>query len=659
MPTVAASASDLDALLADLNPAQREAATAVEGPVAILAGAGTGKTRVISRRAAYAIRSGYVAAEQVLVVTFTDKAAGEMVERLRALGLGGVVARTFHAHALTQLRHFWPSRHDGAALPGVLDSKAPLLVPLARALPGHYRFTPVKDLADEIEWAKSRRVPPGAYERALGMRQPPIPPDLMARVYAGYERAKTRIGRLDFDDMLTLTVDLLESDEEAASLVRARKRWFSVDEYQDTTPLQERLLELWAGGSRDIAVVGDEDQTIYTFAGATPALLTGFAARHPGARVVELTENYRSTPQVLELANRLLASQGRSKRLAAAASDGPTPSIERYPDAAAELDGVVDRLRRWHAEGIRAAETAVLVRTNAQLAPLEDALTRAGMAFQVRGVRFFDRPEVRGAIDVLRRSRLAAGPLAAGVRATWRRELGYGADDGGGGAEAREREASLDTLLAILAETSPPSLEAFIEELERRRAAERAAAGSGVNLLTLHRAKGLEWDGVVLPALEEGLLPIRPSDPDESIDEERRLFYVGITRARTHLALSWALRREVRGRDAARTRSRFLEAIQPRPAARVTQLPDAFERHVAAAERPPDPLFELLRAWRAERARVDGVPAYVVAHDSVLRDVAELRPATLAQLRRIRGFGPTKLERYGGEVLEVVASRSE
>ncbi|MEA2235152.1 MAG: ATP-dependent helicase UvrD/PcrA, partial [Solirubrobacteraceae bacterium] len=242
-----AKLADADRLLEDLNEAQREAVVTTRGPLAILAGAGTGKTRVISRRAAYAIATGVVAADQVLVVTFTDKAAGEMVERLAGLGLPGVVARTFHAHALSQLRHFWPSRNEGAPLPELLDTKLPILIRIARGLPGHYRFTAVRDLATEIEWAKSRGIAPAAYEAAAADRSSPIPADLMRRVYADYERAKSRSNRIDFDDLLTFTADLLDGDEEASEIVRSRKSWFSVDEYQDTSPLQQRLLELWAG----------------------------------------------------------------------------------------------------------------------------------------------------------------------------------------------------------------------------------------------------------------------------------------------------------------------------------------------------------------------------------------------------------------------------
>src|SRR5689334_1636176 len=331
-------------LLVDLDPEQREAVLATTGPIAILAGAGTGKTRVISRRTAYAVATDIVPSDQALVVTFTDKAAREMVERLQILGLPGVTARTFHAHALSQLRFFWPSRHAGEPLPQLLDTKIPILGRLARQLPGHFRFTPAKDLADEIEWAKSRQIGPRAYEhdvdRLAPGRVPPVPIDLFVRTFEGYERAKARQGRIDFDDLLVETVRLLEDDADAAETVRARKRWFSVDEYQDTSPLQQRLLELWLDDRADLCVVGDVDQTIYTFTGASSDYLTTFAERHPGARTIELTRNYRSTPEVLQLANRLIAADGRSKRLVTARPPGPEPTITRYPTAEEDMTAV-------------------------------------------------------------------------------------------------------------------------------------------------------------------------------------------------------------------------------------------------------------------------------------------------------------------------------
>ena len=274
---------DPDALLADLDPEQREAVLGDARAGGHPRGRRHGQDARHQPPRGVRDRHGAVPPDQVLMVTFSEKAAGEMVERLRTLGLPGVTARTFHAHALSQLRCFWPSRHDGAPLPELLESKMPIVGRLARQLPGHYRFTPAKDLADEIEWAKSRRVTPCGYaeEAARLGREPPIPAELFVRMYGGYERAKLRAGQIDFDDMLVHTVELLEADEEARRTVQARKRWFSVDEYQDTSPLQERLLELWLGDGRDLCVVGDEDQTIYTFTGATSGFLTTFAARWP------------------------------------------------------------------------------------------------------------------------------------------------------------------------------------------------------------------------------------------------------------------------------------------------------------------------------------------------------------------------------------------
>ena len=667
--------ADADRLLDNLNTAQREAVRATSGPVAILAGAGTGKTRVISRRTAYAIATGIVPADQALVVTFTDKAAGEMVERLAGLGLGGVVARTFHAHALSQLRFFWPSRHDGEPLPALLDSKLPFIIRSARGLPGHYRFTPVRDLATEIEWAKARGIGPAGYEAAIGSRTPPIPVDLMRRVFADYERAKVRAGRIDFDDLLAETIALLETDAEAAGIVRSRKTWFSVDEYQDTSPHQQRLLELWAGDRDDLCVVGDEDQTIYTFTGATSSYLTGFADRHAGARVIALTENYRSTPQILGVANRLLAGDGRSKALTATRPDGAPPTIERYADGEMELAALTRTIRGLLAgsgpDRIEAAEVAILVRMNAQLAPIEEALTRAGVAYQVRGVRFYERSEVAAALATIRHLTTDASGrvLATAIRVAIRDELGHDPGeatvrpDGPRGDESRERAAALETVLAIVDEVvrADPAADrgSVRAELERRAAHERDGAADGVNLLTYHRAKGLEWDAVFLPMLEDGTLPIRQAfDDDAAIAEERRLLYVGITRARRRLHLSWADRRETRGRETRRTRSRFLAGLTPAAARESSSARGRLPAPTGVRPRPAtgdDPLFDALRAWRTERARDEKMPAYVVAYDETLAAIAAARPTSLAGLERVKGIGPAKLDRYGADILAIVA----
>jgi ATP-dependent DNA helicase UvrD/PcrA len=674
-------ARDPDALLADLDPAQREAVTITSGPLCILAGAGSGKTRVISRRVAYALATGVVRQRNVLVVTFTDKAAGEMRGRLADLGHPGVTAATFHAAALRQLRHFWP-RVRGGEPPRIAESKVPALAPLAAGLPGGYRYLAVRDLAAEIEWAKARRIGPAEYASgaiAQG-RDGPLPVDLMAGLFRRYQTALERAGLIDFEDMLARTIELIESDDAVAAEVRDRYRWFSVDEYQDTNPLQAELLDAWLGGRRDLAVVGDEDQTIYTFTGASSDYLTGFASRYPDARTVTLETNFRSTPEVLGLANRVLAA-GRDaldervpgaqprppKRLVASLPGGPAPSIAGFPSDEDELAAMIAAIRVLARRGTPYGSMAVLVRTNAQLPPMERALGVAGIGFHVRGEGFFARPEVRRAIGVARSLARASSdePLVARLATAFERELGVRRDRPPEGEAAAERHAAVVTLLELAGELAAgdPSagVPAFLAEVERRSAVEAAGAPTGVELLTYHRAKGLEWDAVFLPALEEGTLPIRQATEPAELAEERRLLYVGITRARRHLWLSWANRRTgATGREGRRSRSRFLDGLVPAPVGRprvaVGETASARPPRVDPSERSP--LSNALRAWRTERARADEVAAFIVFHDTTIEAIAARRPTSIAELRRVPGVGPTKLDRYGEEILAVVSRTS-
>jgi DNA helicase-2/ATP-dependent DNA helicase PcrA len=675
----------------DLNPAQREAVETTAGPLCILAGAGTGKTRVISRRVAYAIATGAVHPGHVLVVTFTDKAANEMRERLAALGFPGVQAQTFHAAAFRQLRYFWGRLSEGR-LPEVLDSKAPLLGPLQRSLPGGYKFTAVKDLADELEWAKARRLDPSGYQEAVEAmgRTPPIPGDLFAGLFRRYERAKERAAKIDFEDMLVRMLEGFEAREDVAEEFRGQYRWFSVDEYQDTNPLQQALLEAWLGERRDLAVVGDEDQTIYTFTGATSEYLTGFARRFPEARVVRLEDNYRSSPEVLTLANRLLAATpgrgpDRGKRLVATRPSGPEPTVAAFENAEREVRALVAEVARLAKAGVDTDEVAVLVRTNAQIPPFEEALAAAGIRYQVRGELFFRRTEVLRALGVLRSrsARAAGGGLVDALEAIWFERFGFRRDEEPDGEEARQRHASLVTLLGIAERLAGPGsreggegaagagaptpgpgadqaagavagMALFLEEVGRRAAQEAEGTGGGVNLLTYHRAKGLEFDAVLLPALEEGLLPIRQASEPAEVAEERRLLYVGLTRARAHLWLSWAARRAgPSGREQPRKPSRFLDDLVPpggsrvRPRAVATGMTRTGRASVAAE----GPLAEQLRAWRRKRAEADGVPAYVVFNDRTLAALSERRPRSRGELLAIEGIGPSKLDRYGDELL--------
>ena len=637
---------DAEQILENLNEEQRQAARANRGPVAILAGAGTGKTTTITHRIAYQVATGTFPAEQILAVTFTEKAAGELKSRLAGLGVDGVDARTFHSAALSHLHKLW-ERHSGTPVPTVLDHKAPLISSLANALPAPHKFLPRRELAGEIEWAKNRMVTPDGYlaELERSDHEPPIPPELMLGVYEGYERRKQTNGKIDFEDMLGLAVQMFDTYPEAAEVVRERFHAFTVDEFQDVNPLQSALLDRWLGDRDDLCVVGDDYQTIYSFTGASPDHLLGFTDRFPKATIVRLERNYRSTPEILGFANELAAHLGGfRKTLEATVESGPPVIARPIHDVEEEIASVVQAVDKLRADGVALEQIAVLYRINARSEPFEEAFAAAGIPYQVRDGAFLRRPGPKSVLQQLKRP--PAGSTADVVNGITD-ALGYDPESNHDSDDEITRQADLGRLRALAAEFQlahdDGNVAAFVEELGRRFSTEHS--GRGVNLLTYHRAKGLEFDAVFLPRLLDGELPFRSGRAKAEPDEERRLLYVGITRARTYLFLTWAT-------DAKTKPSPFLDELGVRT-------PSAPKRAAPSRIRLPKaggPVLDRLKAWRKSRAKADGVPAYVIFHDKTLEEIADLLPKDWADLASISGVGPTKLERYGDEVLAVVAT---
>jgi DNA helicase-2/ATP-dependent DNA helicase PcrA len=676
-------------VLAGLDPEQRAVAEAVKGPVCVLAGAGTGKTRAITHRIAYAVLTGAVAPNHVLAVTFTARAAGEMRARLHGLGLGSdsgaVQARTFHAAALRQLSYFYP-RVIGGPLPPVLGSKARFVQSAATRSRLTIDRPTLRDLTAEIEWAKSSLVDPAGYPAAAAAnaRRPPIDPEHVAKVYAAYEDIKEEEFATDFEDILLLTAAAIEAQPDVAAEVRERYRWFVVDEYQDVNPLQQRLLDAWLGNRTDLCVVGDANQTIYSFTGATPAYLLDFSRRFPEAATLQLVRDYRSTPQVVGLANRLLPEGTVRLELIAQRPAGPEPQLTGYPDEPAEATAVAAGCRTLVDGGTPAHEIAVLFRTNAQSQVHEDALSAIGVPYVIRGgERFFERAEVREGIRLLRaaaRSADASGPSA--LPAIVRHVLaaaGWSDSPPDVGGATRERWDGLAALVRLAEDINTSDADAdlqhFVDVLAERANAQHPPVVDGVTLASLHAAKGLEWDAVFIVGLVDGMLPIAHAGTPSQIEEERRLLYVGVTRARRDLRLSWSSARAA-GARGRRTPSRFLDGlVEGHPgatgAARATRqrgrrgparcrvcnkpLREAVEVKLARCRGCPSnidlALFERLVDWRKERAVSAGKPAFTVFTDATLTAIAEQRPSTSDALLSISGVGPSKLATYGDEVL--------
>ena len=716
------SAVSPDALLDDLDPEQRQVATALNGPVAVIAGAGTGKTRAITYRIAYGVATGSYNPTSVLAVTFTTRAAGELRGRLQQLGAHGVQARTFHSAALRQAQYFWPQVYGGE-LPHVLDNRMALVAEAAGRLRVRVDTPGLRDLVSEISWAKVSNVGAEDYPRLAAQHNRRIASydsETVSRVFAAYEKAKRDRVRIDFEDILLCAAALMSDHPEIAETIRRTYRHLVVDEYQDVSPLQEALLNLWRGDRAELCVVGDPAQTIHSFAGAQAGYLTRFGQRFPEATVIRLVRDYRSTPQVVRCANSIMTplndaevagADFRPVTLQAQQSDGPEVEFVESPEESAEAAGVAEWIGRQAAAGVSFRKMAVLFRINAQSPAIEQALADRSIPYLVRGgERFYERPEVRQALLTLRTSARAMTGTEQGSAVDHMKEvllaLGWTQQPPDGAGALRERWESLAALLSVAedmaadtkagtnaatsdtapsvdAHRGPITLQDLSAELDRRADAQHVPAAQGVTVCTLHSAKGLEWDAVALLGIHEGSLPFVLASSHEQVSEERRLLYVGITRARRSLRISWSRTRN--GNGNARTPSRFLEPVLPAslrvPAKRARSsqrkrhsalslhcrscgrsLTDAAERkigrHLGCPATFDEQTMTMLREWRRQEAAEQKLPAYCVFTDATLVAIAEARPRSVLDLLKVQGLGRTKADKYGDHLLAIIATEN-
>ena len=550
-------------LLAALDPEQAEAATALNGPTCILAGAGTGKTRTVTHRIAYGIANGQFAANRVLALTYTNRAAGELRARLRSLGIAGVSVKTFHAAALSQLEYFWPQL-AGVPAPNVLTGKAALITQVGAELGFKFDVAAIRDIAAEIEWRKftMRSMEQYAAEAPMRPSVASLTSEKLISVMEAYEAAKIKSQKVDWEDVLILTLGMLQAEPRVLSHVQQQYRFFTVDEYQDISPLQHALLDAWLGDRNDLCVVGDPNQTIYSFTGASSSYLFDFDKTFEDATVVRLTRNYRSTPNILELANRLIRGETVMGELVSQSPAGVDPELVPSKDAVTEAQFTAAAIKRQLKQGVKPQEIAVLYRINSQSEVFEQALAAEGIDYQVRGgERFFSRKEVLELIRLIRAETILPNDKPVyQVVSDAARALGWRSVPPAETGAVYEKWDAINSFVNIVDELPVGSTIAdFVKEIDERIRSQHEPTRPAVTISTIHAAKGLEWDSVFLVGLNEGLLPISYAKSEAEVNEERRLLYVGLTRARKQLQLSYYQFDALTARP--RAASRFLELL--------------------------------------------------------------------------------------------------
>jgi DNA helicase II / ATP-dependent DNA helicase PcrA len=653
-------------MLEGLDDAQRDAVLHPAPPLRIIAGAGAGKTRVLTRRIAYQSAIEAIDPRRVLALTFTRKAAGELNSRLRSLGLrDSVAAGTFHGIAYAQLRRYWADNNRTA--PGLLERKASVV---ARVLPRGLGDTAVLDVISEIEWAKARVVSPDAYEAAAHAadRRPSASLSLMAEAYRRYEQEKKERRVVDFDDLLSLCRRALETDTEFGSAQRWRFRHLFVDEFQDVNPSQFTLLKAWLGSSADLCVVGDPRQAIYSWNGADAGYINDFDQHFPGAASVELRNNYRSTPQVMAIAQAVLRGASTLAPTVATRADGPLPRVRAFENDVDEARGIARAVRDAHGPGKRWADQAVLVRTNGQILVLEDALRKAKIPFRTRGGGLLRLPEARSIIRGLERS---SQPLATAITDLSEPDD----DDAPQSSDAPDapdtRGVIVDTIVRLAYEylsIDPAATgSAFSTWLQTTTGGDEVDDKTdAVDIATFHAAKGLEWSIVHIAGLEQGLVPISYARTPDAQAEEQRLFYVAVTRAEHTVLCSWSKERQFGARASSRNPSPYLQLVEDALDRLTNTTRPVDQRQQAAAQRKrlgtssgpktasTDPLVVALKSWRSTTSRAANVPAYVVFSDATLEAIASSKPKTRGALGRVPGIGPVKLDRYADALLRIV-----
>jgi DNA helicase-2/ATP-dependent DNA helicase PcrA len=690
-------------LLAGLDEEQRIAAQALNGSIVILAGAGSGKTRTVTHRIAYGVETGAFDPKRTMALTFTTRAAAELGRRLAELDAGPVATRTFHSAALRQLRYFWPDA-VGGKMAKIVPNKQPLVSEALRSCGESADAAKVRAVAAEIEWCKAANIVPDTYEgHAAG---PGLDRALLRKVYKSYEEIKSQQGAMDFEDVLLITIGLLESRSDMREEVRRAYRWFTVDEFQDVSPLQMRLLNLWLGRSVDICAVGDPAQSIYGFAGADSDFLTGFKKHFPAAQVLRLNRSYRCAPHIVDVANRVASQIPSSLKLISAGQrESAAVQVLSFPDEEAEASGVAEEIAAMIRSGQEAGSIACLYRTNAQSAVLQAGLQQVGLSFAVRNSeRFFDRSEVREAVIRLRGQARANSGYGAS-EAVVETMVAMGMNGEPANVVERDRGESFKSL-EKLAEGFETVTE-LVADLDRRETDQLAPPAGVVTLMTLHAAKGLEWSAVFLIGATEGLLPLVTDKGATPIDEERRLFYVGLTRARQRLVVTWPRHRLRSG--SRHTVSRFVSDLQmgessivERSAGAVADPLDAARSGVhergdggsdggvvlktlerTTDREPPatcqvcgkalitgkervlsrclscpslaDPAaVSALQVWRDQICEETNLPNYSVLTDASLELVAAKLPSSLAELRELPGLNASRVAAHGQGLLAAI-----